>query len=221
MTYGRPGVYVNETLIPAPIAAAGSANAAGAAVGGGDGHIGASVQRSLQRGGVHDGGGRPAVGCVRGAAAVAGVRAGGDGDIGRIQQPLAAAAGIDHHTFRNIQCVARGFDAPTHTTSCTVCRDRAGHIGLRSLVTHVTPQHHSAAITGLRRAGIDACLRTNIDLGCLTHPIAALPIPSHAHRPATGGTACIDLTVIGERNDFTQHIHFAGALRGTTHIQLA
>lgn len=33
MTYGRPGVYVNETLIPAPIAAAGSANAAGAAVG--------------------------------------------------------------------------------------------------------------------------------------------------------------------------------------------
>ncbi|CAB4137865.1 COG3497 Phage tail sheath protein FI [uncultured Caudovirales phage] len=33
MTYGRPGVYVNETLIPAPIEAAGSANAAGAAIG--------------------------------------------------------------------------------------------------------------------------------------------------------------------------------------------
>jgi uncharacterized protein len=33
MTYGRPGVYVNETLIPAPIAAAGSADAAGAAIG--------------------------------------------------------------------------------------------------------------------------------------------------------------------------------------------
>jgi phage tail sheath protein FI len=33
MTYGRPGVYVNETLIPAPIASAGSANAAGAAIG--------------------------------------------------------------------------------------------------------------------------------------------------------------------------------------------
>ena len=33
MTYGRPGVYVNETLIPAPVAASGSANAAGAAIG--------------------------------------------------------------------------------------------------------------------------------------------------------------------------------------------
>ena len=33
MTYGRPGVYVNETLIPAPIAASGSADAAGAIVG--------------------------------------------------------------------------------------------------------------------------------------------------------------------------------------------
>lgn len=33
MTYGRPGVYVTETLLPAPIASVGSANAAGAAVG--------------------------------------------------------------------------------------------------------------------------------------------------------------------------------------------
>lgn len=33
MTYGRPGVYVTETLIPAPVAASGSANAAGAAIG--------------------------------------------------------------------------------------------------------------------------------------------------------------------------------------------
>jgi len=33
MTYGRPGVYVNETLLPAPVAASGSANAAGAAIG--------------------------------------------------------------------------------------------------------------------------------------------------------------------------------------------
>lgn len=33
MTYGRPGVYINETLLPAPIPGAGSANAAGAAVG--------------------------------------------------------------------------------------------------------------------------------------------------------------------------------------------
>jgi phage tail sheath protein FI len=33
MTYGRPGVYVNETLIPAPVASAGAANAAGAAIG--------------------------------------------------------------------------------------------------------------------------------------------------------------------------------------------
>ena len=33
MTYGHPGVYINETLLPAPVAAAGSANAAGAAIG--------------------------------------------------------------------------------------------------------------------------------------------------------------------------------------------
>jgi len=33
MTYGRPGVYINERLLPAPIAATGTANAAGAAVG--------------------------------------------------------------------------------------------------------------------------------------------------------------------------------------------
>lgn len=33
MTYGRPGVYVNETLIPAPVEASGSAQAAGAAIG--------------------------------------------------------------------------------------------------------------------------------------------------------------------------------------------
>jgi phage tail sheath protein FI len=33
MTYGRPGVYVNETLLPAPVASAGVANAAGAAIG--------------------------------------------------------------------------------------------------------------------------------------------------------------------------------------------
>jgi phage tail sheath protein FI len=33
MTYGRPGVYVSETLLPAPITAVGGANAAGAAVG--------------------------------------------------------------------------------------------------------------------------------------------------------------------------------------------
>lgn len=33
MTYGRPGVYVNETLLPAPIAPSGVANAAGAAIG--------------------------------------------------------------------------------------------------------------------------------------------------------------------------------------------
>ena len=33
MTYGRPGVYINETLLPAPIAASGSVNAAGAAIG--------------------------------------------------------------------------------------------------------------------------------------------------------------------------------------------
>lgn len=33
MTYGRPGVYVNETLIPAPVANSGGANAAGAAIG--------------------------------------------------------------------------------------------------------------------------------------------------------------------------------------------
>jgi hypothetical protein len=33
MTYGRAGVYVNETLIPAPIEASGSAQAAGAAIG--------------------------------------------------------------------------------------------------------------------------------------------------------------------------------------------
>lgn len=33
MTYGHPGVYVNERLLPAPIAAAGTANAAGAAIG--------------------------------------------------------------------------------------------------------------------------------------------------------------------------------------------
>jgi hypothetical protein len=33
MTYGRPGVYISERLLPAPIAAAGTANAAGAAIG--------------------------------------------------------------------------------------------------------------------------------------------------------------------------------------------
>lgn len=33
MTYGRPGVYVSETLLPAPITAVGTANAAGAAMG--------------------------------------------------------------------------------------------------------------------------------------------------------------------------------------------
>lgn len=33
MTYGRPGVYVNETLLPAPVESAGVANAAGAAIG--------------------------------------------------------------------------------------------------------------------------------------------------------------------------------------------
>lgn len=33
MTYGRPGVYVNETLLPAPVASAGLADAAGAAIG--------------------------------------------------------------------------------------------------------------------------------------------------------------------------------------------
>lgn len=33
MTYGRPGVYVNERLLPAPIAVLGTANAAGAAIG--------------------------------------------------------------------------------------------------------------------------------------------------------------------------------------------
>ncbi len=33
MTYSRPGVYVNEALLPAPVAAIGTANAAGAAVG--------------------------------------------------------------------------------------------------------------------------------------------------------------------------------------------
>ncbi|CAB4123503.1 COG3497 Phage tail sheath protein FI [uncultured Caudovirales phage] len=33
MTYGRPGVYINERLLPAPIATTGSANAAGAVVG--------------------------------------------------------------------------------------------------------------------------------------------------------------------------------------------
>jgi hypothetical protein len=33
MTYGRPGVYVSETLLPAPVTAVGTANAAGAALG--------------------------------------------------------------------------------------------------------------------------------------------------------------------------------------------
>lgn len=33
MTYQRPGVYINERLLPAPIASAGTANAAGAAIG--------------------------------------------------------------------------------------------------------------------------------------------------------------------------------------------
>jgi uncharacterized protein len=33
MTYSRPGVYINERLLPAPVAAAGTANAAGATVG--------------------------------------------------------------------------------------------------------------------------------------------------------------------------------------------
>jgi hypothetical protein len=33
MTYGRPGVYINETLLTAPIASSGAANAAGAALG--------------------------------------------------------------------------------------------------------------------------------------------------------------------------------------------
>lgn len=33
MAYGRPGVYVTETLLPAPIAVTGTANAAGAAIG--------------------------------------------------------------------------------------------------------------------------------------------------------------------------------------------
>ncbi|CAB4123844.1 COG3497 Phage tail sheath protein FI [uncultured Caudovirales phage] len=33
MTYGRPGVYLSERLLPAPIATAGAANAAGAAIG--------------------------------------------------------------------------------------------------------------------------------------------------------------------------------------------
>lgn len=33
MTYGRPGVYISERLLPAPIAVTGTANAAGAAVG--------------------------------------------------------------------------------------------------------------------------------------------------------------------------------------------
>jgi phage tail sheath protein FI len=33
MTYGRPGVYISETLLPGPIVPAGTANAAGAAVG--------------------------------------------------------------------------------------------------------------------------------------------------------------------------------------------
>jgi phage tail sheath protein FI len=33
MTYERPGVYINERLLPAPIASAGSANAAGAVIG--------------------------------------------------------------------------------------------------------------------------------------------------------------------------------------------
>ena len=33
MTYGRPGVYVTERLLPAPISAVGTANAAGAAIG--------------------------------------------------------------------------------------------------------------------------------------------------------------------------------------------
>jgi phage tail sheath protein FI len=33
MTYGRPGVYISETLLPAPVASFGSANAAGVALG--------------------------------------------------------------------------------------------------------------------------------------------------------------------------------------------
>lgn len=33
MTYGRPGVYISERLLPAPIATVGTANAAGAAIG--------------------------------------------------------------------------------------------------------------------------------------------------------------------------------------------
>lgn len=33
MTYGRPGVYISERLLPAPIAVTGTANAAGAAIG--------------------------------------------------------------------------------------------------------------------------------------------------------------------------------------------
>lgn len=33
MTYGRPGVYINERLLPAPLAATGTANAAGALLG--------------------------------------------------------------------------------------------------------------------------------------------------------------------------------------------
>lgn len=33
MTYGRPGVYISETLLPAPVATSGTANAAGAAIG--------------------------------------------------------------------------------------------------------------------------------------------------------------------------------------------
>jgi hypothetical protein len=33
MTYGRPGVYISETLLPAPVASTGTADAAGAAIG--------------------------------------------------------------------------------------------------------------------------------------------------------------------------------------------
>ena len=33
MTYGRPGVYISERLLPAPITVTGTANAAGAAIG--------------------------------------------------------------------------------------------------------------------------------------------------------------------------------------------
>ena len=95
------------------------------------------------------------------------------------------------------------------TVGTTPGQDGAEGLGQAVGVGHIRPQHHGPAIAVLGGAGVNKDALGHGDSGGLVSAIAAMPVSTHQHRAALGGTAGVDdqgvvqIDVVTRQRDIT------------------